>query len=151
MSPGTGCMKPIRNVLPEDLEITSVTTFGSMPKPSAMRKASLTATPHTPAIRLLQSFTTSPLPTAPTWITLAPIAASAGRASSMSAAAPPTMIASVPSMARGVPPETGASMNRTPRSWAALATRCETAGSMVDMSTHSVPLRAAASTPPSPV
>ena len=61
------------------------------------------------------------------------------------------MMASVPSVARGVPPETGASMKRTPRSCAAFATRCDTAGSMVDMSTHSVPLRAAASTPPSPV
>jgi len=116
-----------------------------------MRNASLTATPQTPAIRLLQSLTTSPLPTAPTWMTLVPIAASAGLASSKSPAAPPTMIASVPSVARGVPPETGASMKRTPRSCAALATRCDTAGSMVDISTHSVPLRAAASTPPSPV
>src|SRR5260370_693760 len=115
MSPGTGCMKPIRKVLPEDLEITSVTTLGSIPKPSAMRNASLTATPHTPAIRLLQSLTTSPLPTGPTWITLAPIAESAGRASSKSPAAPPTMIASVPSVARGVPPETGAPMKRPPR------------------------------------
>ncbi len=144
-------MKPIRKVLPEDFEMTSVTTFGSMPKPSAMRNASLTATPHTPAMRLLQSFTTSPLPTGPTWMTLAPIAASAGWASSKSAAAPPTMIARVPSAARGVPPDTGASMKRTPRSAAAPATRCETAGSIVDMSTQSVPRRAAASTPPSPV
>src|SRR5712664_2094376 len=77
-----------------------------------------------------------PTPTGPTWMTLAPIAESAGRASSKSPAAPPTMIASVPSVARGVPPETGASMNRTPRSCAAFATRCETAGSMVDISTH---------------
>jgi len=84
-------------------------------------------------------------------MTLVPIAARAGLASSKSAAAPPTMIASVPSVARGVPPETGASMKRTPRSCAAFATRCDIAGSMVDMSTHRVPLRAAASTPPSPV
>src|SRR4026207_1581017 len=75
MMPGTGCMKPMRNVLPEDFEITSVTTLGSMPKPSAIRNASLTATPHTPAIRLLQSLTTSPLPTGPTRMTLADLAA----------------------------------------------------------------------------
>ena len=61
------------------------------------------------------------------------------------------MMARVPSVARGTPPETGASMKRTPRSRAAAATRRDTAGSMVDMSTQSVPLRAAASTPPSPV
>ena len=54
-------------------------------------------------------------------------------------------------MARGVPPETGASMKRTPRSAAAAATRREAAGSTVDMSTQSVPLRAASRTPPSPL
>ena len=75
----------------------------------------------------------------------------AGNASFTSSAAPPTMMARVPSVARGTPPETGASTKRTPRSRAAAATRRDTAGSMVDMSTQSVPLRAAASTPPSPV
>ena len=60
--------------------MTSVTTLGSTPKPSAIRNASLTATAETPAMRLLQSLTTSPLPTGPTWMTFVPIAASAGRA-----------------------------------------------------------------------
>ena len=130
--------------------MTSVTTLGSTPKPSAMRKASLSATAATPAMRLLQSLTTCPLPTGPTWITLAPMAESAGRARAKSSRAPPTMMASVPSVARGTPPDTGASTKAIPRSRAAAATRRDTAGSMVDMSTQSVPARAAASTPPSP-
>src|SRR5262245_26965472 len=148
--PGTGCMCSIRNVWPEDLEMTSVTTVGSTPKASARRKASLTATADTPAIRLLQSFTTSPLPTGPTWKMLAPMASRTGRAAAKSSAEPPTMMASVPSTARGTPPDTGASTKRSPRSTAAAATRRETPGSIVDMSTQSVPLRAAARTPPSP-
>ena len=132
-------MNCITHVLPDDFEMTSVRIAGSTPKPSAMRKASDTATAETPAIRLLQSLATSPLPTTPTWMTLAPIAASAGRASSTSRASPPTMIASVPSSARGTPPETGASMKRTPFAASACATRRETAGSTVDMSTQSRP------------
>src|SRR5882724_5348357 len=106
-------MCSITHVLPDDFEMTSVSTLASTPKPSAMRNASLTATADTPAIRLLQSLATSPLPTAPTWMMLAPMAASAGRASSRSRASPPTMMASVPSVARGTPPETGASRKRT--------------------------------------
>ena len=73
-------MCSITQVLPDDLAMTSVTTLGSTPKPSAMRNASLTATAATPAIRLLQSLATSPLPTGPTCITFAPIAWSAASA-----------------------------------------------------------------------
>ena len=64
--PGTGCMFSMSHVFPDDLAITSVRILGSTPKPSAMRNASLTATAATPAMRLLQSFATSPLPTGPT-------------------------------------------------------------------------------------
>src|SRR5580704_7143223 len=42
-----------------------------------MRKASLTATKATPAIRLLHNLATSPAPISPTWMILAPIASSA--------------------------------------------------------------------------
>ena len=93
-----------------------------------MRNASLTATVATPAIRLLQSFATSPAPTAPTWTMCLPMAPRTGRASSRSPASPPTMMASVPSSAPATPPETGASMNRTPRSRSRAATRCEVTG-----------------------
>src|SRR5712692_4234875 len=148
--PGTGCACSIAHVLPDDFAITLVSTFGSTPKPSAILNASLTATMATPAIRLLQSLATSPAPTGPTWMMLAPIAASAGRASSRSAASPPTMIASVAFSAPPTPPETGASMKRTPRSLRRAATRWDTAGSIVDMSTQSRPLATPSSTPPAP-
>ena len=88
---------------------------------------------------MLHSLATSPAPTAPTWMMLAPIAASAGRASSRSPASPPTMIANVPAVAPPTPPETGASRNRRPRSLSRAATRCEVPGSIVDMSTQSRP------------
>src|SRR2546429_9573617 len=81
--PGTGWPCYIAHVLPDDFEITCVRTFGSTPKPSAIRKASLTATIATPAIRLLQIFATSPAPTGPTWMTVLPIASRTGRASSV--------------------------------------------------------------------
>src|SRR5437870_8525690 len=143
-------MCSMTQVLPDDLEMTSVRTFGSTPKPSAIRNASLTATAATPAIRLLQSLATSPDPTGPTWMMLAPIAASTGRASSKSRASPPTMIASVPSSARGTPPETGASRKRAPRAVTAFAIRRETLGSIVDMSTHRRPRATLSRTPPAP-
>src|SRR5439155_20646519 len=143
-------MCSITQVLPEDFEMTSVKIFGSTPNPSAIRKASLTATAATPATRLLQSFATSPAPTSPTWMMLAPIAASTGRASSKSRGSPPTMIASVPSVARGTPPDTGASMKRAPRLAAASATRRDTPGSIVDMSMQRRPAPTPSSTPPGP-
>src|SRR5438876_2630302 len=88
--PGTGCMCSMTQVLPEDFEITSVRVFGSTPNPSAILNASLTATAATPAIRLLQIFATSPDPTGPTWMMLAPRHARTARASSTSRASPPT-------------------------------------------------------------
>jgi len=81
---------------------------------------------------------------------LAPIAASAGRASSRSRASPPTMMASVPSVARGTPPDTGASRKRTFFAASAAATRRDTLGSIVDMSTQSRPAATPSSTPPAP-
>src|SRR5881296_3229367 len=74
-------MCSITQVLPEDFETTSVRIFGSTPNPSAILNASLTATAATPAIRLLQIFATSPDPTGPTWMMLAPRHARTGRAS----------------------------------------------------------------------
>ena len=139
--PGTGWPCSMIQVRPDELAMTWVRTRASTPNPSAMRKASLTATVATPAIRLLQSFATSPAPTAPTWTMCWPMAARTGRASSRSPASPPTMIASVPSSAPPTPPDTGASMKRTPRSRSRAATRWEVAGSIVDMSTQSRPGR----------
>src|SRR5438132_419055 len=79
-----------------------------------------------------------------------PIAASTGRASSKSRASPPTMIASVPSSARGTPPDTGASRKRAPRWPTASATRRDTLGSIVDMSMQRRPAPMPSRTPPAP-
>ena len=60
------------------------------------------------------------------------------------------MIASVPSMAFGSPPLTGASRNSTPFAAHAAAIFCETVGLMELMSTTTAPGRAPSSTPPGP-
>src|SRR5919202_1480882 len=73
-----------------------------------------------------------------------------GRARSKSGSAPPAMIVSVPSSARGEEPVTGASTNPIPRSWRAAPIRRVSAGAIVDMSTQSAPSLAPATTPSSP-
>ena len=60
------------------------------------------------------------------------------------------MIASVPSIAFGSPPLTGASRKSTPFAAHAAATFCETIGLIELMSTTSEPGRAPSSTPPGP-
>ncbi len=59
----------------------------------------------------LTSLTTSPIPTPPTWFGV-PIALSTGSAAVKSASDAPTMIVSVPVVARAGPPDTGASAKR---------------------------------------
>ena len=75
----------------------------------------------TPAQRLLQSFAACPRPWSPTCTTSLPSASNSGRARSAAAAAPPTMIVSVPASAPIVPPETGASSASMPRGASAAA------------------------------
>ena len=60
------------------------------------------------------------------------------------------MMASVPSSARGTPPDTGASTKRTPRFFAASATRRDAPGSIVDMSMQRRPDGAPSRMPPPP-
>ena len=78
------------------------------------------------------------------------MAVKAGRASSRSRASPPTMMARVPSSAPPTPPDTGASMKRTPRSPSRAAKRREVPGSTVDMSTQSRPAAMPSATPRAP-
>src|SRR5690348_12088082 len=65
-------------------------------------------------------------------------------------ASPPTMIASVPSMALGSPPLTGASRNSTPLAAQAAPTFCATTGLMELMSTTVEPFAAPSKMPPGP-
>jgi hypothetical protein len=60
------------------------------------------------------------------------------------------MMASVPSTAPGTPPETGASRKRAFFWASAAATRRDTLGSMVDMSTQRRPAGTLQPMPPSP-
>ncbi len=63
----------------------------------------------THAIMLLMALMVLPAPAGPTWKMLGPMALSTGRAFSIAAASPPTMMASVPARAPVTPPLTGAS------------------------------------------
>src|ERR1700758_4397361 len=79
-----------------------------------------------------------------------PTAPKTGAAASKSAAAPPTMIDSTPSMAPCSPPDTGASSIRKPRSVASAAIAAATSGRMEEKSMISAPGAACSNTPPSP-
>ena len=75
---------------------------------------------------------------------------SAGRTFSMSSFAPPTIIAIEPSIARGTPPETGASTMRMPRSARAAPKAIVPIGAEDDISTNTDPPAMPSAIPPSP-
>ena len=68
-----------------------------------------------PATKLFSAFMAWPLPGPPTSNSRVPIFGSTGFAAATAAASPPIMIASEPSVARGTPPDTGASTKARPR------------------------------------
>ena len=76
-----------------------------------------------------------PAPISPTWTTALPMAARIGWTSSNTARSPPTMIDSVPSIAFGSPPLTGASSMLTPFSASASETSRAASGAIELMST----------------
>src|SRR5437588_3792768 len=78
------------------------------------------------------------------------MAASRGRTDSSVAASPPTMIVRVPSRAPFVPPVTGASRNRPPRSATRAARRRVCGGKLVPMSITVYPGAIARAAPPAP-
>ena len=83
----------------------------------------------------LASLATLPAPTSPTRVTEAAMDLSTGATASKSAALPPAMTVSVPSMALGSPPLTGASRKRTPFSANAAAISRLARGAIELMST----------------
>ena len=112
--------------------------------------ASLTS-PMIPATTSwLAAFTVCPAPWPPTWTMVLPRCSRIGRACSKVSSSPPTMIDSVPSMAPGSPPLTGASSTRTPDFLACSATATEVSGAIVLMSMSSRSGPAEARTPFSP-
>ena len=78
---------------------------------------------------------------------LLPIASSSGRARSISAASPPTMIASEPSTARFTPPDTGASIRAMPFAASSSARRRVSIGADELMSMTSAPGCSASAAP----
>ncbi len=136
--------------LPEALQITSYSLCTSIPAAAPSSRASDAAAALQNASMLLHSFATDPMPTAPTWITSREKDFSSGRFASNSAASPPTMMTMVPSVARGTPPETGASSIFTPLAASPASTRRAVAGELVDRSITTVPGLACAAMPAAP-
>ena len=91
----------------------------------------------------LASLVTFPAPTGPVRVTVEPIFRSRGSTLSNASRLPPTMMASVPSMAFGSPPLTGASRNPTPLAAQAAPTFWETIGLIELISTSVAPARGA--------
>ncbi len=93
----------------------------------------------TPTDIWLASFAAWPVPVPPTWNRLPPIASNRCSTRSTSSASPPIITDRVPSAAPVVPPLTGASTARTPRSSARSASDRAVTGSMLLMSTYTDP------------
>jgi hypothetical protein len=81
----------------------------STPAACPMRSASAATARCVATSRLFTSFATCPAPGPPTGMIFAAMRSSTGRARSIAAASPPSIIASVPAAAPAGPPETGAS------------------------------------------
>src|SRR3954451_24203390 len=67
--PGNGRLLLLAQQLPDDLLMTSNITCGSAPALMPMLYASATTARLTPAMRLLTTLTTSPMPLSPQWMT----------------------------------------------------------------------------------
>ena len=91
-----------------------------------------------------------PAPFGPTWWTFSPIARNTGSTAFKASASPPTMNASLPSLAGPVEPDTVASRNSTPFSRAAAAMLFEAAIPTVLQSIKVMPGWEPSSTPPGP-
>src|SRR5215203_3073303 len=143
--------------------LTSMTLFPASPPPSTSRifsgetpalepstSASETASMVSATTIWLAAFTTCPVPTDPTWVTVFPMTSKSGSTRSKSSSLPPTMMERVPSMAPTSPPLTGASSIEAPRSWALSANSSVTTGEIVLISTTRAPSLTPSSTPSSP-
>ena len=108
---------------PVETLITSIITAGSSPNWRPIASASLAAANEVPARKLLSAFMAWPQPSPPTSNSLLAHARQHRLDRGTAAASPPIMMASVPSLARGTPPETGASTSAILRSASSRAER----------------------------
>ncbi len=98
----------------------------------------------------LQALATCPAPASPMRVMDLPMASNSGSTRAQASASPPTMMVSVPAIAPGSPPDTGASSATMPRSARRAAMDCAAAGAMVLMSMWMWPAAAPSATPSVP-
>src|SRR6266568_1114883 len=123
----------------------------STPWASRNTIASATSSMMPATMSWFAALTVCPDPAGPTWTTVLPTALNTGAAASKSAAPPPTMIESAPSIAACSPPDTGASSTRYPCPAPSAASSAATSGRMEEKSMISAPAGACSKTPPWPV
>ena len=95
--------------MPVDEFSTSTIAEGSKPKRLPISSASTPIKKPPADTRLLSAFMACAEPTSPVGVIEVPMQDNAGRTRSRISALPPNMMASSPVLARGTPPETGAS------------------------------------------
>ena len=120
--------------LPLALLITCCSLRRSMPAIVPIISASAAAAALQKASMLLTSLATEPMPISPTCTTSPLNDFSSGSCASNTAASPPTMMTIVPSVARGTPPETGASSIWMPLARIHSSPRRAVAGALVERS-----------------
>jgi hypothetical protein len=98
----------------------------------------------------LQALATWPAPASPMRVMDLPMASNSGCTRAQASASPPTMMVSVPAIAPGSPPDTGASSASTPRADRRAAIDCAAAGAIVLMSMWMWPGAAPSATPSGP-
>ena len=130
--------------------IASKTVCGFTPAAVARTRASASPWMFAPTTIWFASLVTFPAPCAPHRTADLPTTSNKGLARSKSPAPPPTMIARSPDIAKGSPPETGASRKLTFFSASPAPSSWETPGAIEDMSTTRSPSDAPSMMPPSP-
>ena len=129
----------------------SYTFFGSAPAFWASTRASETAAILMKHMIWLHSFVTDPAPFGPVTTADDPMASKTSRTFPATRSSPPIIKASVPAMAPGSPPLTGASRKGQPASCARAANCFDSAGATELESMRTVPGVMPASTPSGPV
>ena len=129
----------------------ALNTFsGSTPAFWESTKASLKASIFAATMIWLANLVTPPAPMSPVRTMFPPITCISAKFLSKTSCLPPTMMASVPAIAPGSPPLTGASSISTPFSAQVAAIRWDTKGAMELMSIITEPLLAPSNTPSGP-
>ena len=133
--------------MPVDEFNTSTMAAGSRPKRLPIMSASTPIRKPPADTRLFNAFMACAEPTSPVRVIEVPIQDSAGRTRSRMASLPPNMMASSPVLARGTPPDTGASTMCAPAAATCSARARVMVGTPELISTTTASLRSPASMP----